>query len=382
MRQIRWCGAAVAVLAACAAAPAQAPTVPVLRVGQTANGTLAASDPTLSEHGHFKVYRFDARQGQRLVVTMRSKDFDAFLTLARTVGGITDPIKTDDDRGGDTDARIRFTADRAGQYLVIAQALAEDGLGAFSVSLEAASEPTTAQPRAISLGQNASGTLAETDAVLDDDDTFYDTWTITGRKGQRLLVDMGSEAFDAYLSFGRMENGEFSSIATNDDVGRENTDARIRVTLPEDGQYVIRANSVGAGATGPYTLVVTERAPAAEAAAPVDLRAGQEVSASLDDNDPVMEDESFYDYYVYEGRQGEEVTVTMASEDFDTFLAIGRMDGDTFSELSSNDDGTDGTNSALTFTLPENGRYIIRANSLSAGNTGAYKLKLESSRNR
>ncbi|HEU0054183.1 MAG TPA: PPC domain-containing protein, partial [Longimicrobium sp.] len=210
MRQIRWYGAAAAVLAACASAPAQAQNFPVLRLGQTVNGTLAASDPKLSERGHFKVYRFDAQQGQRMVITMRSKDFDAYLTVARVVGGITDKIKEDDDRGGDTDARIRFTAEQAGSYLVIAQALAEDGVGAFTVALERAQEPTTAQPRAISLGMNASGTLAETDAILDTDDTYYDTWTFAGRQGQRLVVDMKSTDFDPFLSVGRMENGEFN----------------------------------------------------------------------------------------------------------------------------------------------------------------------------
>jgi Bacterial pre-peptidase C-terminal domain len=148
-------GALALALLACAVAPAgaQRNNFPELRVGQTVNGTLSSTDPRLSDRGPFKVYRFEARQGQRLVITMRSGEFDSFLTLARTVAGITDQIETNDDFGGNTDARIRFAAPEAGQYLVMAQALAADGAGPFTLSLEEAAAPTTAEAQEIRLGQ-------------------------------------------------------------------------------------------------------------------------------------------------------------------------------------------------------------------------------------
>jgi hypothetical protein len=95
-----------------AAAPAaEAGTQPgVIRLGQTVTAQLADGDPKMSEKGRFRVYRFTGQKGQKLIATMRSNDFDAFLTVARTVSGITDAIATDDDRGGgekNTDARVR-----------------------------------------------------------------------------------------------------------------------------------------------------------------------------------------------------------------------------------------------------------------------------------
>jgi opacity protein-like surface antigen len=369
------CGAVMAAaLAGAAAAPAGAHEA--LRVGQTVTGSLAQNDPALSERGRFKVYRFDARRGQRFIVTLKSTDFDAYLTVARSVGGVTDQLKTDDDRGGGTDARLRFTAPEDGQYLLIAQSLAEEGVGGFNLQLETAPEPTTGQAREIRVGQTVSGSLAETDAVLDDD-SFYDTWTVSAGQGQRLLIELKADSFDTFLSVGKLEGGEFNALQTDDD-GGEGTNSRVRLTLDEGGEYIIRANSLGAGLTGTYTLSVTERPAAAAAATPRPITAGQDVAGSLEDTDAAMDDESFYDYWTFQGRAGEKIRITMKSEDFDTFLAFGRLNGAEFTEIASNDDGgDDGTNSQVEVTLPENGTYVIRTNSLSGGNTGAYTVRVD-----
>lgn len=370
---------AAAWLACMAATPARAQQQPVIRPGQTVTGTLAATDPRLSEHGAFRVYRFDARRGDRLTATMRSPDFDAYLTVARTVSGLTDVLKTDDDHGGNTDARLRFTAPADGSYLLVAQSLAEDGVGGYTLMLEPTPAPTTGQARQITLGQTVSGRLAETDAVNDEDEAFYDTWTLSARQGQRLLIESKSDSLDTTLDFGKMENGEFSSIEKDDD-GGEGTNSRLRVTVPANGEYMIRASSVGATSTGPYTLVVTERPAAAAAATPTPVRAGQEVHGSLAETDPEMEDGSFYDYWTYTGRAGERIRISMSSEAFDTFVAAGTLAGGEFSEIASNDDGgeNNGTNSVLEVTVPSSGVVTIRTNSLSGGETGAYTLKVES----
>ena len=380
MRHILWRAAAAAGLLACAAPAAaqRGETFPTIRVGQTVNGTLSQSDPKMGGRGPFRVYRFDAREGQRLVVTMRSTAFDAYLTLARSVGGITDEVEVNDDHGGNTDARIRFTAPESGSYLLVAQSLPADGAGAYTLSLAAAPVPTTAEANEIRIGEMATGTLAESDQIDDEDDTFYDTWSYRGRAGQRLVVEMQSSAFDTHLSFGRMEGGELSVLASNDDVGEGNTNSRLRVRLPADGEYVVRASSLGAEQTGAYTLHVLERT--GQPAPPRAIEAGQTVQGELSDEDDVMEDNSFYDYWIYTARAGERLRITMSSEAFDTFLAIGRLDGESFEEVASNDDGPDGTNSQIEVTLPQAGRYHIRANSLNGGNTGAYTLRVETIR--
>jgi hypothetical protein len=360
------------------AAAAAAAQPSIIRVGQTVTGTLTSRDPQTTEKGRFRVYRFTARKGQRLIGTLRSADFDAFLTVARSVSGITDAIATDDDRGGgekNTDARVRFTAPDDGSYLLVAQSLAEDGVGAYTLTLAAAPASVTSTPRPIAVGQTVSGSLAETDAVLEDDDTFYDTFLLNGRRGQRVQIEMKADSLDAFLSVGKMQGTEFNSIRTDDD-GGEGTNAKMTITLPDDGQYVIRANEVGTK-TGAYTLSVTERQPGPSSATPHPIEPGHEVTGTLSDEDPSGEDNSFYDYWTYQGHAGERLRITMTSDAFDTFVSIGTVDGASYNELAGNDDGTDGTNSLLEFTLPNDGVYVIRAKALSGESEGEYKLKVE-----
>ncbi|HYW06140.1 MAG TPA: hypothetical protein VE913_04235 [Longimicrobium sp.] len=372
-------GALAALLAAGSAAPMTAQqALPPIRLGQTVNGTLARSDPKPAERGRFKAYRFQAVAGRPYLITLRSDDFDAYLRVARNVGGITDFLKENDDSGGETDARIRFQATTAGTYLLVAQALGEDETGSFTLQVTEAPRPTTTGERAIGVGQPVTGRLADTDAVLEDDDSYYDTYMLQGRAGQRLQIEMRSDSFDTYLNLGRMQGGEFVSKSTDDDGMGEGTHSRMRVTLDEAGQYVLRANSLGAGGMGPYTLVVTERA-AQRPATPVAITLGSEAGGSLDESDPELDDGSVYDYWSYRGRAGEGLTVTMSSDAFDTVVAVGRMVNGVFEEIGNNDDGPDGTNSQLQVTLPAEGDYMIRATSLGTG-SGAYRIKVESGR--
>lgn len=346
-----------------------------IRAGQTVNATLTDSDPRMTERGRFHVYTFQARRGQSLVATMRSKDFDAYLTIGRLLSGITDAMKTDDDRGGGTDSRIRFVVPQDGSYLLVAQSLTEDGRGAYTLQLETAPVATTAAPRPIRPGQNVTGTLAETDAV-EDDDSYYDTYTFTAQRGQRFQIDMQGE-FDTFLNFGKIDGGTFTSIRTDDDGAGEGTNSRLRVTISDPGEYVIRANSVGAGATGPYTLVLTERQAGATVATPRPIEPNAEVNGTLDDSDPQGEDESYYDYWTYDGQQGERLRITLAAEGFDTYVTLGTLQNGVFNEIDSNDDGPEGTNSLLEATLPSAGTFVIRVKALSGEHEGPYTLKVE-----
>jgi hypothetical protein len=377
-----------AALAACmlsafsVSAHAQPGTAPI-QVGQSVTGTLEEGDPRVFNRGRFRVYRFEGTRGQRLLATMQSSDFDAYLIVGRMVGPLMDEVRSNDDGGDGTDARVRVTLPENGTYLVVAQSFSEDGTGGFTVNLQTAPEPTTGQSRPLTIGQRVTGDLTDTDNVEDESDRIYDAWTFTGRSGQRIVANMESGDFDTYLNLGRMENGQFVSIATDDDGGAEGTNSRLAHALDEDGQYVIRASSYGAQG-GAYTLTVEERIARAPAP-PRPLTAGQQASGQLDEQDALLEtDGSFYELWSYQGRAGEQLRIRMSSDDFDTYVAIGRMEGGCgdFEEIATMDDGGDGTNTLLEITLPEDGEYVIRANSFTADQTGDYTLVVESSRDR
>lgn len=103
---------------------------------------------------------------------------------------------------------------------------------------------------------------------------------------------------------------------------------------------------------------------------------GQTVNGALEATDQRADDESFYDAWVFSGRAGETVEITLESGEFDAFLVLGLVRGGRWTALESNDDGEEGTDAQIVHTLPEDGEYVIRANSLTPGETGGYALTL------
>lgn len=354
-----------------------------IRVGQTVRGELSATDPTAGDDSHYDLYTFRARQGERVTFTLRSSAFDAYLAVGRMEGDEFDDIESDDDGAGGTDARVIITFDEAGDYVVRANSLSQGETGAYTLTAEAGGEEEddedTPTPAAVAtpirMGQTLSAALAATDPKLDDD-SYFDHFSFTGRRGERIEVEMRSAAFDSHLSVGRLDGTELNILKSDDD-GAGGSDARVRLTLPEDGEYTIRANSLNGGESGAYTIALRPAPPVPPTPRPQAIRAGQTVSGQLSDNDAQADDDSFYDAYVYEGRAGERLRITMRSPDFDAFLAVGQGTGESFEIIDRDDDGGEGTDAMLEITLPRAGTYVIRANTLSSGETGTYTLVVE-----
>ncbi|HEX8454649.1 MAG TPA: PPC domain-containing protein [Longimicrobium sp.] len=370
--------AAGAVLAFALPLHAQVP----IRVGQTVRGELSATDPKADDDSHYDLYTFRARQGERVTFTLRSSAFDAYLAVGRMEGGEFDQIESDDDGAGGTDARVTITFSEAGDYVVRANSLGAGETGAYTLMAEAGGEEEDDEdestPAAVAapirMGQTVSGALAASDPKMGDG-SYFDHFSFTGRRGDRVEVVMRSTAFDSHLSVGQL-NGTELNVLESDDDGAGGNDARVRLTLPEDGQYVIRANSVEGGETGAYTIALRPFTPP-PAPRPQAIRAGQTVSGQLSDSDAQADDDSYYDAFVYEGRAGEKLRITMRSPDFDAFLSIGQGTGEAFESIQTDDDEGGGTDAKIEITLPRTGTYVIRANTLGGGETGAYTLIVE-----
>jgi predicted nucleic acid-binding Zn-ribbon protein len=247
----------------------------------------------------------------------------------------------------------------------------------LGVLLAGAAVPAAAQ-NSIRPGQTVQGELSSADPVLEDD-THYDVWRFRGQAGHVYSVALRSDDFDAYLAVGAVAGTDCDDCVTDDD-GAGGTDSQVEFRAPSDGTFEIRANSLMAGETGAYTVELRElgereeRTDAEVEATRIGL--DEAVRGDLSESDPQAEDDSFYDLYSYRGRAGETITITLQSEDFDAFLSVGTLEGGELQVMESNDDGDDGTDSELRVTLPETGEYVIRANSLMGGETGAYTLRV------
>ena len=108
------------------------------------------------------------------------------------------------------------------------------------------------------------------------------------------------------------------------------------------------------------------------------IQDGETLQGTLAGSDPTLGDGSHYDLYAYSGSPGETVVFTMRSADFDAYLAVGQIQGNDISADETDDDSAGGTDAEITVVLGPSGQIGVRANSLSAGQTGRYTLQAAS----
>jgi hypothetical protein len=365
-----------------------------IRKGNPTRGTLGPSDSKLDDESFYDMWTYQAQAGESVKITLRSTDFDAYLAVGRMAGDQFESEESDDDGGGGTDAQVKTTFRDAGTYHIRVNSLGAGEKGAYTLVLEEgpASTPAVSQG-ALSIGSSVSGSLSEDDPVLDDD-SHYDLWTYRGRSGETIRLTLRSGDFDAYLSFGRADGEDFDELDSDDD-GAGGTDSKLTITLANDGEFAVRVNSLSEGETGQYTLLLEQGDPSEVSVEaehehdegqtveadplpqPTPIQSGQTVNGDLSETDPRMDDASRYDLYSFNGRRGQQVVITLRSSDFDSYLALGQIDGDDFNALESNDDDAGGDDAQITYRITRDGVYVIRANSLFANETGAYTVEMK-----
>lgn len=102
----------------------------------------------------------------------------------------------------------------------------------------------------IEIGASITNRLEPGDDQLDEDGSYFDTYTFAGSAGQQIVITMSSEELDSYLI---LLDTSGNSLIQDDDGGGD-LDARILYTLPADGQYTIYANAYSGGVGGAYRL--------------------------------------------------------------------------------------------------------------------------------
>lgn len=367
--------ATVSVLALMAVAgPAMAQEA--IRIGASVTGALTETDPVAPEEGYrYDDYRFTARSGQRLEITMRSEAFDAYLALYDPAAA-EDELRGDDDGLGEgTDSRLRFTADRDGDYLLRARTLSGPDGGAYTLSIsERPAAVRAPRPTAIRVGQSRSGELTARDPETDEG-AYYDAYSFRARPGDRVGVRLTATDFDPVVRVGRMDGTTFSELAQNDDGpgADDGLNSYLVFTAPDDGTYVVRVTPLMETGAGAYELSLSE-VPAMAPGEPIAV--GDTVAGELVGTDGTNDAGQITDGFRLTGRAGQRVQIDMASADFDTFLELFSLEGGVPTSLRTDDDGGEGTDSRLTFTLPADGEYRIEARGFTADATGAYSLSV------
>lgn len=183
---------------------------------------------------------------QVLIAALASRDFDPYLELTDASGEV---VAFNDDSGPDVNAYLAVFFPNPGSYQLRATTFNGETQGSYQLGF--ALESPNWQ-------ETLTGELQEGDQRHPEDNTWMDTYTLSGRAGQTLLVHLSSYTFDAFL---QILDSEGNVVAQDDDQGG-GTDALAILYLTQSGEYTIRANSYSnPTAGGSYLLKYSVRNP-------------------------------------------------------------------------------------------------------------------------
>lgn len=204
------------------------------------------------------------------------------------------------------------------------------------------------------------GRLHEDSDRLLEDRSFVDGYTVDLAAGETLLVEMSSDELDAYLV---LFDARGHAIASNDDISATETDARIVMTVDAAGRYSVLATTYRARETGEYRLSLRTLSFTTEVeTVSATLRAGRQRDAEIDWKRPLQ------------GRPGQAVSITMHSDELDSYLELLDENG---AVVAANDDMAPGELDArIVHVFTDARRYNIRATSFDRRSTGAFQLEI------
>ncbi|NDJ77631.1 MAG: hypothetical protein GYB65_15375, partial [Chloroflexi bacterium] len=320
------------------------------------NQPLAYGDEALGMlRDNVHLYSFSGTAGNVVTISLTSNDFDTYLVLKDT----SDNWLTDDDDGGDgLNAQIaQYELPTSGQYTVIVRGFEGAASGDYSLTVVLDEAGTGDEPGdeniipaeggPISYGQTVTGNLAES----------THSYTFSGTAGDVISVGLNSDDFDTYLEL--LDNtGE--RLTVDDDGGLGYNSYLAAYILPYSGEYTIIVRGYGGTATGSYTLALVIPAMVDD-----NLTYGSIVNGTMTDAVHLFQ---------FMASEGDTVTISLESDDFDTYLELLDPGGVLF---TADDDGGDGLNSLIDgVRLPAAGTYTIIVRGYEGAATGDYTLSL------
>lgn len=233
-------------------APPSAPPDGVIVAGGTVSGRLAQGDSRQRTGELYDSYSIVGRRGQQIELRLSSADFDPYLMVTGP-GDLSISNDDDPDGRGSRDSHLIVNFPEDGTYRISVTSYRSGENGAYRLSAASGTGSTTTQSTQtaagpLTIGQTVSGALTRGDRRLDSGE-YADRFRFTGRRGQRVALDLTSAAFDAYLIL-QPPSGQQRD---NDDGGEgSSTNSRLELALPEDGEYTVMVTSYRSGETGSY----------------------------------------------------------------------------------------------------------------------------------
>lgn len=349
-------------------------------------------DPSLQfgDRGSFDVYAFYGVAGVRYTVTASSTEFVPHVAIYRVVGPMTELVRDEPVIAQDT--RLTFRVSQSGRHYVLVQAgstVYTGGLqdpaagGTYTLRLQERPTPPLPSPRVLTLGATVEGQIGPQSPLMFnawEAEVPYDLYSLYLEAGQRVRLSMESSDFDAYLEVLSELSGENPTLLAQDDDGGAESNALLHFTPETTGMYYLRARSYSPESAGSYRLHAEVR-PAPPPPTPIPIAIGMardgQLTAESALMDAVWSQDVAYDLYRLDIPQGQSFTIQMLSEEFDTYIELGRFTPNGFEVVAADDDGGEGSNAHLRIVDSEGGSFIIRARAYGSNQYGAYTIRLE-----
>lgn len=346
-----------------------------LVLGQSVTSSLSANSAIDSEGVSYERWLVRAEAGQVLQVSMAESEgsgLDTYLVLGRMRGNEFVEIDRNDDSGGTLNSMLRFTPEAAGDYEIRARSYGSGQFGAYDLVVRPFVAAAAAEPRSIDVDQLSPGSLTA-ESPVDDNGIAYDLWTFQAQAGQRLQISMSARnesGLDTYLVLGRMSDGEFQQIDSNDDRGDGTFNSLLRFQPAESGEYTIRARSFGQGQYGDYELLVLSTPFVVGSLVPI----ARNANAWTRQGELTQDAGGDHVDFEFQAARGKSYSVRAISNDFLPVIDVGLMGRQGVTEVDFYDGPTSSREAnTVEFRADNRGRYILRV-SANAMASGAFEL--------
>ena len=350
--------------------------------GQWASGCTSE----VTGRGYARYYTFTLAQESEVTITLESQDADTYLYLRQGEARSGGFLYQNDDDGGTTRSRIQETL-AAGTYTIEATTYDEGQTGSFTLAVSGL--VATAPPP----GPTPSDPCGET---LPEDGTVSGRWAagcqseVSGRGYARyysftltqqseVTITLESQDADTYLYLRGGEARSGTALYENDDDGGI-TRSQIQETLAA-GTYTIEVTTYDEGQAGSFTLTVAglgTTTPVPEPTGPCGETLAGDGTASgqwAEGCQSEVSGRGYARYYGFTLAQQSEVTITLESQDADTYLYLRAGQARSGDYLYENDDDGGTTRSRIQETLAA-GTYTIEATTYDEGQTGSFTLTI------
>ena len=340
------------------------------------------SETREGSYARFYTFTLPRQSEVTITLTRTSGDADTYLYLREGTTRSGMALHENDDHDGLTVSQIEETL-AAGSYTIEATTFSAGQTGSFTLAVS---------------GLGGAPPVTDTCVqTLDGDGTVRGKWlegcqseapgrgyaryySFTLDQSSEVTITLESQDADTYLYLREDDARSGDYLYQNDDAG-STARSQIRETLAA-GAYTIEATTYDEGVTGDFTLTISGLGDVGEPPPPdaceEPLTGNGTISGAwVAECESEVPERGYAKYYGFTLDQPSRVTITLESQDADTYLYLREDDARSGTALHYNDDHQGSRSVSQIGADLEAGAYTIEATTYGQGETGSFTLTIE-----